>query len=76
MGDELLHKIVDSVYSRGIRYLACEMGYDQKVSMQRYIEKLKPKSIEFYQDLAGFDRGFMVEFKQKKELKNDNKRGF
>jgi release factor glutamine methyltransferase len=63
VGDELLHKIVDSVYSRGIRYLACEMGYDQRVSMQRYIEKLKPKFIEFYQDLAGFDRGFMVEFR-------------
>ncbi len=63
VGDELLHQIVDSVYSRGIRYLACEMGYDQTLSMQSYIGKLKPKYIEFYQDLAGFDRGFMVEFR-------------
>jgi len=62
VGDELLKEIIDDVKARGIRYLACEMGYDQKAPIEAYVNEVGVKSIHFYQDLAGFDRGFVIEF--------------
>jgi len=62
VGDELLKQIILDVQARGIRYLACEMGYDQKEPLQAFVKELGVKSIQFYKDLAGFDRGFVIEF--------------
>ncbi len=62
VGDELLHKIIDDVQSRGVKWLACEMGYDQKASMQSYLNALSIDFSEFYQDFSSFDRGFIVKF--------------
>jgi len=62
VGDELLKQIILDVQARGIRYLACEMGYDQKVPLQAFVNELGVQSIEFYKDLAGFDRGFVIDF--------------
>lgn len=62
VGDELLKEIVLEVQRRKIRYLACEMGYDQKEPMTKFFEKHGIENYRFYQDLAGFDRGFIVEF--------------
>ncbi|WP_419769777.1 MAG: peptide chain release factor N(5)-glutamine methyltransferase [Candidatus Marinarcus sp.] len=62
-GDELLKKIIDKSYEKKVRYLLCEMGYDQKKSLSEYLKKFNTKSVEFYQDYAKFDRGFSVEFK-------------
>ena len=61
-GDELLHRIICDVHSRAIPWLACEMGYDQRNSMQGHFDEIGVKLSEFYQDLAGFDRGFAVKF--------------
>ncbi|RUM71635.1 MAG: peptide chain release factor N(5)-glutamine methyltransferase, partial [Sulfurovum sp.] len=61
-GDELLKKIIVDVKSRGIKWLACEMGYDQKESLSAFVNEVGVKSIQFYKDLAGFDRGFVIEF--------------
>ena len=61
-GDELLKKIIDDTHSRGIAWLACEMGYDQKSAIQEYINEIGVEYIEFYKDLAGLDRGFVVNF--------------
>lgn len=61
-GDELLKQIILDVNARGIKYLACEMGYDQKESIQSFVNQVGVKSIEFYKDLAGFDRGFVIQF--------------
>ncbi len=63
VGDELLKQIILDVKARDIKYLACEMGYDQKEPLQAFINKIGVKSIEFYKDLAGFDRGFVIVFK-------------
>jgi release factor glutamine methyltransferase len=38
------------------------MGYAQKQSMQDFVNEVGVKSIQFYKDLAGHDRGFVVEF--------------
>ena len=61
-GDELLKQIILDVKARGIKWLACEMGYDQKEPLSVFVNELGVKSIQFYKDLAGFDRGFVIEF--------------
>ncbi|MFT7879225.1 MAG: peptide chain release factor N(5)-glutamine methyltransferase [Sulfurimonas sp.] len=63
VGDELLKQIITDVSNRGIRYLACEMGYDQKAPIEAFVKDFEIEFIEFYQDLAGFDRGFVIKFK-------------
>lgn len=65
VGDELLKEIVLDIKERDIKYLACEMGYDQKESMEEFFKQNKIKSFKFYQDLAGFDRGFIIDFRDK-----------
>ena len=60
VGDELLKQIILDVKARDIKYLACEMGYDQKEPISTFVKELGVKSIEFYKDLAGFDRGFII----------------
>jgi release factor glutamine methyltransferase len=61
-GDELLKRIIEDTHKKGIRWLACEMGYDQKDSIQEHINEIGVEYIDFYQDLAGLDRGFVVRF--------------
>ena len=58
-GDEILKNIILVAKNRGVKYLACEMGYDQRESMQNAL-KFNGFEAEFYQDLAGFDRGFVA----------------
>nr|WP_315017196.1 peptide chain release factor N(5)-glutamine methyltransferase [uncultured Campylobacter sp.] len=58
-GDEILKNIVLLARNRGVKYLACEMGYDQRESMQSAL-KFNGFEAEFYKDLAGFDRGFVA----------------
>lgn len=62
VGDELLKEIILDVKERDIRYLACEMGYDQKDPLQEFVNKIGVEYIKFYQDLAGIDRGFVIKF--------------
>jgi release factor glutamine methyltransferase len=63
VGDELLKKIIVSTHKNHIKYLLCEMGYDQKQPFNNFLESFNIKRKEFYQDLEKFDRGFEVEFK-------------
>jgi release factor glutamine methyltransferase len=62
VGDELLKEIIMDVKERDISYLVCEMGYDQKAPLQDFVNEIGVKYIKFYQDLAGFDRGFIIKF--------------
>ena len=62
VGDELLKQIIVEVKQRGIKWLACEMGYDQKAPIQAFVNEVGVKSITFYKDLAGLDRGFVITF--------------
>lgn len=63
VGDELIKQIILDVKERGTKYLACEMGYDQKEPLQDFVNKIGVEYIKFYKDLAGFDRGFVIQFK-------------
>ncbi|WP_373030621.1 peptide chain release factor N(5)-glutamine methyltransferase [Sulfurovum sp.] len=67
VGDELLKQIILDVKNRGIKYLACEMGYDQKEPLQVFVNEIGVEYIKFYKDLAGFDRGFVIKFNEGKE---------
>lgn len=58
-GDEILKNIVLVAKNRGVKYLACEMGYDQKASLESVLEHSGFEA-EFYRDLSGFDRGFVA----------------
>ncbi len=69
IGDELLKKIIDSTVKNNIKYLYCEMGYDQKISLGKYLEKYNPKYVEFYKDYEKHDRGFCVEFNKDENVK-------
>ena len=62
VGDELLKQIILDVKAKGIGYLACEMGYDQKEPIEAFVKDVGVEYIKFYQDLAGFDRGFVIGF--------------
>ncbi|NKQ41067.1 MAG: peptide chain release factor N(5)-glutamine methyltransferase [Sulfurovum sp.] len=59
-GDELLKEIILLTKVRKIKHLVCEMGYDQKESISNFAKEAEVKSIEFYQDYAGLDRGFVI----------------
>lgn len=61
VGDEILRRLIDEAFERNVRILACEMGYDQKEKILEYCGDKKVKSLEFYSDYAGHDRGFIME---------------
>lgn len=63
IGDELLKQIILDVKAQNIKWLACEMGFDQKEPISDFVNEMGVKSIVFYKDLAGLDRGFVIEFK-------------
>jgi release factor glutamine methyltransferase len=62
IGDELLKNIIIQTNQRNIKYLICEMGYDQKNSLTEYINKQISvfKKLEFYKDYDGLNRGFIL----------------
>lgn len=60
VGDELLREIIDLGLERNVKFMACEMGYDQKEKIDQYImQKSTRFAVKFYQDMAGLDRGFV-----------------
>jgi len=62
IGDELLKDIILESNKKDIPMLMCEMGYDQKKPLTKFVnENIKFKKIEFYQDLEKFDRGFVLQ---------------
>ncbi len=60
VGDEIIRRLLDEALRRAIALFVCEMGYDQRTKVQEYLKPFAVQSLEFYQDLASFDRGFSV----------------
>lgn len=60
IGDEIIRELLDRVLNLGIKFFSCEMGYDQKDKITRYLENKKHESLEFYKDYSDFDRGFTL----------------
>ena len=59
VGDEILRRLVCQARQRGIKFLICEMGYDQRPSMEDILLRCGYE-VEFYKDYAGLDRGFVA----------------
>lgn len=59
-GDEILKNIIHVAKEKKVKYLACEIGYDQKDSISKMLNKLSFSEYYFYKDLSGFDRGFVA----------------
>jgi release factor glutamine methyltransferase len=67
-GMSLLCEIIALAHMRGVGYLACEMGYDQREAVSACVKDIgvySPEALQFYRDLAGHDRGFVFELKSK-----------
>lgn len=60
IGDEIIQKLLDEVLSRKINSFTCEMGYDQKDKIIRYLKNIQFNALDFYEDLSSFDRGFTL----------------
>ena len=60
VGDEIIKALLDEVLKRDIKFFSCEMGYDQMGKISRYLKDIKIKNLDFYKDLASFDRGFTL----------------
>lgn len=61
IGDEIIQRLLDEVIAREIPYFACEMGYDQKPKVTAYLKDTPLRELRFYKDLAGHDRGFILQ---------------
>lgn len=61
-GSEVLCAIIALAQKSHIRFVCCEMGYDQKPHIRDAVRTIPHKSLEFYKDLSGFDRGFILQF--------------
>lgn len=59
-GDEIIKKLLDEVLRREINFFTCEIGYDQKDKIRKYLQDNTLKSLDFYKDLSDFDRGFTL----------------
>ncbi len=59
-GHELLFQIIDSACAQRVGYLACECGYDQRAVLERYLADKRVSEVEFYQDYAQLQRGFVA----------------
>ena len=64
IGDEILKKIIDISFKRKIKNIFCEMGFDQKERISKFLSENSYKNykLEFYKDLANLDRGFNLKF--------------
>ena len=62
IGDELLKDIIVQTKQKEIKYLLCEMGYDQKTPLTNFVKEniSSYKSLDFYKDYDKFDRGFTL----------------
>lgn len=61
-GSEILETLITLAQERAIPVMVAEMGYDQKEQIREFFSRRKYKKLEFYKDLAGLPRGFVVEF--------------
>ncbi len=63
VGDEILKNIIDLTTYQPHCTLCCEMGYDQKASLESYLAEKGFEDINFYQDWSHLDRGFSATFR-------------
>jgi len=68
IGDELLKDIIKTTANRKIPYLLCEIGYDQKSSLEEFLKSFNIEEYSFYKDYNSLDRGFTIKFRKEKDV--------
>ncbi|MDO4674174.1 HemK/PrmC family methyltransferase [Campylobacter sp.] len=58
-GHEILESIIEFSFQKGVKFLACEMGHDQKKILAQSLQKHNFEA-KFFQDERGFDRAFFA----------------
>lgn len=58
-GHEVLERLIIQCSTKKIKFLACEIGYDQKEVLAKILES-NGYEADFYKDYANFDRGFVA----------------
>ena len=56
---EILESLIAKCSAQKVPYLACEIGYDQRLHLAKVLES-SGYNAQFYKDLAGLDRGFVA----------------
>ncbi len=59
-GYEILRDIIRLAKKTGVKYLFCEIGFDQKIYIDQILKDNGFTDFYFYKDLSGFDRGFVA----------------
>ncbi|WP_233709916.1 MULTISPECIES: peptide chain release factor N(5)-glutamine methyltransferase [unclassified Helicobacter] len=59
-GTEILERLILECHKREIAIIACEMGYDQKKVLEKYLNNLGYATY-FFKDYADLDRGFVAQ---------------
>lgn len=59
-GDEILKKIICIAKKKNVPFIACEIGFNQKNTLNEFLIQSSYKP-EFYQDLSSIDRGFVAQ---------------
>jgi release factor glutamine methyltransferase len=67
-GDELLKRLILQAKEKGVKFLCCEMGYDQRSPIETFVKhhfvnEFSVKYLNFYKDYAGLDRGFVLAYR-------------
>lgn len=57
-GMDVIRELIELFFKREIKYLVCEIGYDQKELVEGYLKDRA--NLEFYKDLSGYWRGFVL----------------
>ncbi len=60
IGDEIIRELLIEFLNRDISWFCCEMGYDQRDRIVKFLSDKKYENLDFYKDLSGFDRGFTL----------------
>lgn len=61
-GIEAIEELLRVCKKHGVKFVVCEMGFDQKALIQEIVKPLGYKKLEFYKDLSNHDRGFVLCF--------------
>lgn len=61
-GTEAIEELLRVCKKHGVKFVVCEMGFDQKALIHEIAKPLGYKKLEFYKDLSNHDRGFSLYF--------------
>lgn len=59
-GCEILLELLDRYLHKDVKYISCEMGFDQREAVETFVSGSNALKVKFYKDLSHHDRGFTI----------------